>query len=350
MRSFALLLGLFALTAAPSAGAETPAAVSPATAAPRTPAATSRAADEVTLKNGGLLRGTITELDPDKSLTLIVSGSGAVRTLAWADVDRVTRGESATLAPAPATVTATSREALEPSTQPGVPRIHIATEDPRVQLRRYNWAATTGDARSGATSLAEIVCRAPCDEVIDGRRGEEFFFGGTGVSPSSHFQLFDKQGDLTAEVKPGSRLKRTGGLVSLFIGAGFATGGGLLLADDAAGTGNVSHLGVAGGVALGIGAVALIAGAVLFASGETDHTLAAPPVPAPAAPSASPAVSAPAALSAAAAPPALPPPPLAACKDAEEHDRRAAAASGPAKVQLQKIAAKLHEECAAVQR
>ncbi len=34
------------------------------------------------------------------------------------------------------------------------------------------------------SSLYEPVCSAPCDQVVDGRGGAEFFFGGKGVTNS----------------------------------------------------------------------------------------------------------------------------------------------------------------------
>jgi hypothetical protein len=40
--------------------------------------------------------------------------------------------------------------------------------------------------------------------VLDGRKGEEFYFGGKDVLPSKAFQVIDLSGNVEATVKPGS--------------------------------------------------------------------------------------------------------------------------------------------------
>src|SRR5690349_17308840 len=50
--------------------------------------------DEVSLKNGGMIRGTIVSLEPDKEVVILVGGTGQQRRIAWAEVDKVKRGKN----------------------------------------------------------------------------------------------------------------------------------------------------------------------------------------------------------------------------------------------------------------
>jgi hypothetical protein len=52
-------------------------------------------ADEVLLKNGGVLRGTVVRLDPGNEISILVSGSDRPRVIAWRDVAEVERGSVA---------------------------------------------------------------------------------------------------------------------------------------------------------------------------------------------------------------------------------------------------------------
>ncbi|HEY2518453.1 MAG TPA: hypothetical protein VGI39_46610 [Polyangiaceae bacterium] len=330
MRHFTSLLTLSAFSAqllvAPLAhAADAPAAppapaAAAATPAPAPPIAGQRVSgeDEVILKNGGLLRGEITVADPNKSITILIEGSGESRTIPWDQVDHFARGVHAA-APAPAPVLPAPVVAPapppppapppEPLLGPGMPRVHIQTENPQVQLHRYMGTAITGyhttttytghgtisSTAPVSTTLSEVICRVPCDTIVDGRNGDEFFFAGKGVTPSPKFQLFNQSGDLTAAVQPGSKGARVGGLVSLLLGGVAAVTGGTLMiigANTSSTTssfespsgsmyGNYSTtssssgqgLTTAGEVALGVGAAAIIAGIILLTNSKTTYTI-----------------------------------------------------------------------------
>src|SRR5689334_7458739 len=51
--------------------------------------------DEVTLKNGGSLRGTLISSEPGLSVKLLELGGKEPRVIPWADVDHVERGRFA---------------------------------------------------------------------------------------------------------------------------------------------------------------------------------------------------------------------------------------------------------------
>lgn len=109
---------------------------------------------------------------------------------------------------------------------PGLPRLHIDTEKP-VTLKEET-------RLPGEKPIVRPVCDAPCDQIIDGRAGQRFFFGGRGVSSSKRFQLGDERGDLRVRVNPGSSSLRGGGIALTVIGSVAALVGLSLLLTDAA--------------------------------------------------------------------------------------------------------------------
>lgn len=110
--------------------------------------------------------------------------------------------------------------ASPPLPQPGVVRLHILGDDPRVEV--HGPSSGTPTYHGGvATRLEEgVVCRAPCGSVVDGRSGQWLRFGGPGITSSSKFQLLDKKGDQWVHVEPGSSDLRTAGFSVLALGAG----------------------------------------------------------------------------------------------------------------------------------
>ena len=58
---------------------------------------------------------------------------------------------------------------------PGTPRLHIKLTRP-ADLKLYE--VTSHGFSSGTSSP---VCAAPCDRIIDGRRGQSFYFNGDHV-------------------------------------------------------------------------------------------------------------------------------------------------------------------------
>jgi len=120
------------------------------------------------------------------------------------------------LAP-PAGEPATGGEPQLPSTpENGIVRLTIKTDNPQVQLKRK--VATVMTSATTGLLVEELVCRAPCGVVVDGRKGEEFYFGGKDFIPSEPFQLITQSGNLEATVEEGNHLAYTLGGGFLVLG------------------------------------------------------------------------------------------------------------------------------------
>jgi hypothetical protein len=163
---------------------------------------------------------------------------------------------------------------------PGIVRLRIESPDPDVELQglgaqRLDQVAG-GYVGQGASTL---LCRAPCDTLIDARLGQPLQIAGANIPSSASFQLYDREGEVTAHVRPGSRSKLTWSAVTGSIGVlGAITGGSLLLTgllvnsgDQESSTGD--SLVKWGGITLGLGVVLTGTGVVLYNAGTTDVTL-----------------------------------------------------------------------------
>jgi hypothetical protein len=282
---FVLGLGLWA---APSAHAQSQKATA---AAP----ATDPGADEVLLKNGGVLRGTVVSLDPGNEVSILVAGSGKPRVVPWGEVANVERGKFAPggAAPPPAApgyptpAPIAPQDAAASPDSPGVVRLHIEATEPGVKLVE-EVSATYGMVGGYGFALQELreVCAAPCDQVIDGRRGQSFFFAGDDIPASDSFTLASYRGDLQASVDAGSvglaaggwTLILTGGTAMLLSPVFFLIGA-LETTDYDYTTGESTSEPMAswgipvGGVMLGVGTGMLVGGIVMAAMSGTDFEL-----------------------------------------------------------------------------
>lgn len=224
------------------------------------------AADEVVLKDGGFVRGSIEEVSPESHVVIVVGHNGERRTIPWSEVAEVKRG--ATVRPpapqAPGISTPPTTAAPEPEL--GAPRIHVEVEGDGTVLLHRVVADIAGANISGVVSRA--VCRAPCDEVIDGRGGESFFFGGSNPTVSRRFELVDKTGDVTARVRPGKRGLYVGGFILVGIGGTIALGGVAMLAMPRP-TSALRSFKVPGAATLGTGAAMLAGGIPMMVFGRT---------------------------------------------------------------------------------
>jgi hypothetical protein len=174
---------------------------------------------------------------------------------------------------------------------PGTPAVHIESADgtsaTEVELRElvgleltpYN-AQTPGLAATGyrAHAVGRRVCTAPCEAIVDGRGGREFYFAGEGITESRRFSLAGESGTLRFTVSPGHEASANIGLpltgvsgATVFVG-GFVLGFGLYSRSDGAPKVGAGLL-VGGGVALGVGLVLLL-------SGRTTFTITRQPAPA----------------------------------------------------------------------
>lgn len=222
---------------APSTTAPPPSApVAADNVAPADPsgAATAPAgADEVLLRNGGMLRGDVVELIPDDHVTVLVAGER--RVIPWAEVETVNRGKyGASPSPAPAPSPVVAPAATPPADAPamGKPRVHLEVRRNRsIEMQRIVgglYASGYGVSMSGVSW--ETVCASPCDQVVDASSGVPFVLGNSPITFSKKFKLNDRSGDVHIDVKPGSAGLMVGGVLAAGFGGGFAVGGPMLWA------------------------------------------------------------------------------------------------------------------------
>ncbi|MDC0676111.1 hypothetical protein [Sorangium atrum] len=246
--------------------------------------------DEVTLKNGGTIRGTVVSSEPGESVKIIELGAKEVRVVPWAQVSDVERGKFAPKsAPQPgpagpgygAAPPPKAIPAPEPALgAPGVVRLHVESPQP---VRVVTEGATTyGAVRGYGFAIQEIrhVCASPCDKVIDGSDGRRFSLSPEDVPPPDPFTFAQMTGDVTLRVEPGSYGRRTAGAWLNVLGAtAVVTGGTLMLlsglssgADDSSSDVGGSFM-TAGLVSLIGGGAALVGGIVLVATSGTSVTV-----------------------------------------------------------------------------
>jgi hypothetical protein len=107
------------------------------------------------------------------------------------------------------------------------------------------------------------VCDAPCGQVIDARKGNLFYVGGQGVTPSRGFDLSQHDGELVARVRPGRYRLLLGSLPVVWLGFAGTVVGGFLVGDTR------DQMRVAGGLALGLGVAVLATGITMIVRGVT---------------------------------------------------------------------------------
>ncbi len=163
---------------------------------------------------------------------------------------------------------------------PGVVKLHIESPDPSVQL--HGLGAQRLDEVSGGyvgQGASTLLCRAPCDALIDARLGQPLKIAGPDIPDSALFTVYDKEGEVTARVRPGNSSKLTWsaitgstGILAVITGGSLLLTGALLNSTDSAsssGDGLVTW----GAVTLGAGVVLTGTGVILWNSGTTDVTL-----------------------------------------------------------------------------
>lgn len=236
-------------------------------------AAESAGVDTVTLRDGGVIRGTVAESFPGRHV-IIVSAAGERYTLAWDQVADVRYGAQGTATPGnlpPA--------ALPPPPMPGPgrPRLHIElTRDATVRLYEMTGTimvasgSTLSTSSTASVSAARPVCMAPCDKVIDGTGGQSFFFGGDRMMPSRRFTLHGHEGDMTAVVKPGRAGVFVGGVMATSLSlAPLLSGLVFLTVQKPSMNQSPTSLRNIGGVMVGVGTGLLVSGILMIALGRT---------------------------------------------------------------------------------
>ena len=184
-----------------------------------------------------------------------------------------------------------------PAARPeGVVRVHIDTDMPLVQLHRD--AGSTAAAVPGGIAIisaSELLCRAPCDQVIDGSRGELFRLkeGDSWVGPK--FRLHDRTGDVVLKANlhsPGNKGVKVGGIVVTAVGGASMLFGAIQLILNAAALPSIEYdsegypiegpaedvLGgpAVGGALIGAGAAAVIGGIVMIVAGRRTYDVGVP--------------------------------------------------------------------------
>lgn len=250
--------------------------------------------DEVTLKSGGTIRGTVVSSEPGASVKIIELGDKEVRVIPWSQVSDVERGK---FAPKSATQPGSAGPGYgaAPPPQPlpapaptlgapGVVRLHVESPKP---VRVIEERSTTVGAYGGygfAVKQFRPVCASPCDKVIDGSDGRRFSLSPEDMPPPDPFTVSQMTGDVTLHVAPGSYGRHSAGFWLTILGTTAAVLGGTFLLVDAtspsyeyddAGNeipdeGGVSTPGL---VTLIGGGVALVGGIVLLATSGTSVTL-----------------------------------------------------------------------------
>lgn len=227
--------------------------------------------DTVHLRDGGLIRGTILELQPGRSVTIQPAGDEPPKTLPW---DQVESTSLAGAAPAPTAAAAPARPApLSEDMFPGTGQPRLTIE---LRGRRPVHLLTPGSgpltlSSSSTTVRAGLalrsVCQSPCGQLIDAREGYPYYFGGDRIPLSRPFYLNHLKGDVVAEVRPGRVGLLFGGvLLASYGGVGVITGGTLLGID-------ARTFARPGGIALGVGLAMLIGGTLMAIRGQTRYKL-----------------------------------------------------------------------------
>jgi len=176
--------------------------------------------------------------------------------------------------PAPAAPSARS--------QRGAPRVHIEANQPGVRLLRIERVISN---EAGEGMLVRTACDAPCDKIVDGRRGQTFFLGASGMVPSRGFKLAGIEGDVVARVSGGNFAARQVGFLlggfggaamiggAIMLGFGYGATGTTLSADGKVVEGENTGLTTGGFVALGVGTAMVATAIILVATNRTSVEL-----------------------------------------------------------------------------
>lgn len=252
--------------------------------------------DEVALKNGGSIRGTVVAVAPGESVKIIEMGSTTPRTIQWAEVAEVQKGKYAkktTVEPGSAGKGYSGDPPAKPERRSAPPeqsvdgrgvRIHIESPKPATLMH----VAAVGVGQVGnyivTTALVEPVCTSPCDEEVRVESGGNYYITGDGFPNTSPFVL-DSTRDSNIVVEPGSSPRRGGGWAMVTLGATAALAGvgvllvsPILLEPDCTLDANLNEtctevdstpVFAGAGAAIGIGVATLVGGVVLVATSGT---------------------------------------------------------------------------------
>ncbi|MDB4996968.1 MAG: hypothetical protein JWM74_4400 [Myxococcaceae bacterium] len=214
--------------------------------------------DTVVLKDGGMIKGTLTEILPGDHATLQLS-SGQTATIRWDVIGHIERNG----APLQTTPANTAKPAVVAAPAPapgpqGAAYVHIDA-DSDIRIERQVGAQWVG------------MCNAPCDRdlPLDGN----YRMAGAGVRNSHTFHLAaSRPGDrIIIAVNPASKGGFVGGIILASIGAPiFLLGGFVLLivaaVDASSSRAETGPAKAVGWTMFGLGAAGVIGGIVLIAN------------------------------------------------------------------------------------
>jgi hypothetical protein len=181
--------------------------------------------DEVTLKNGGVVRGTVISSDPGASVKILEFGQKEPRVIPWSQVSDVERGKYAPRRPAQPGAVGPGYGAppvapppAEPQLgAPGVVRVHIDSPLPAQLIEHGGTAVGSYGGYGVVIHQLRPVCMSPCDRVVDGSIGQQFTVTGE-FPPPPPFRLLHLRGDVDVNVKPGSSGGMLGGGTMVTLG------------------------------------------------------------------------------------------------------------------------------------
>lgn len=168
----------------------------------------------------------------DATTVVVLTSTGEPVTIQRATVRSLRADTSAPeVSPAPAPAKAPPSESEGGSGT----LVHIDSNKPELQLYRITAQATYAIAgRGGVVTAYAPVCTAPCDRVVDGSRGEQFFLsaGGPRVGPLFHLYDRDRSGKvmLKADIRRFPRPGLLVGGIALMAGGAAAAAVGVLVA------------------------------------------------------------------------------------------------------------------------
>lgn len=300
MRSFpGALIRLSLLTAGVHLAAITAPGIAwaaPPQAPPAAPAAAPSAAppDAITLKNGGILRGTIVDAIPNDHARIELA-THEIATVAWADIARIDRGgEKTTVAPAPAPAPAPALPPATASTTPPTPPGTVPAEKSLVTVHIEGPDDVQLEQDTTGQDDWAVVCSGTCDRSLS--TAYWYRVSGGGIKASSQFSLHGQPGSkVTLNVSPASKGWFIAGLIAIPVG-GIIAYIGLVLgvvgsaASDASSTAGSnqafrgsSDVAATGWTMLAVGGLAAVGGLVLTISnwktGVTQDLAAKTPTP-----------------------------------------------------------------------
>jgi len=233
--------------------------------------------DQVVLKDGGMLRGTLIEILPGDHATLQLA-NGQNAKIRWDVIDHIIRNgvavnPTAQAAPAPTPSTAS---APTPTTDQGSVFVHIDGGDVDIEMQTSSGVAPSGKAVRG---IWATMCSTPCDQELP--LSGSYRLAGSGVRASKAFKLNGRPGDhVIINADPSSTGAFAGGIVLVSVGVPVFVIGTFVelvvwIVNIASKADNsytdTSGAQVVGLSMMGLGAAGVITGIVMIANNGSTH-------------------------------------------------------------------------------